>query len=92
MKIVEIYKTNIDGHQDKIAIFKLTDESSVALGEGDSSLIKEITEYGINDYTNKSGRRLFPQDGIIFLTNLKFAFKSGYLMASEILDIDSVSK
>ncbi|MDO8496794.1 MAG: hypothetical protein Q7S43_05085 [bacterium] len=89
MKFVQIYKLQNDGDQKVIVTCKLIDSGVVC--DGDSIFIKNLEEDGIRDYSNKElvADKLFPKDGIKFLENLKFAFKSGYLVATDIQESDS---
>lgn len=84
MKFVEIYKTQNDGSQKTVAVCKLENETAVC--EGDEVLVKNLQEGGIYNYLENDDKKLFPKDGIKFLENLKFSFKSGYLNASDIME------
>ena len=83
MKFVQIYKLQNDGDQKVIVTCKLTDSGIVC--DGDPIFIKNLEKDGIRDYSNKELRddKLFLKDGIRFLENLKFAFRSGYLVATD---------
>lgn len=83
MPLVEIYKLQNDGSQQVIATCKLADSQVVC--EGDENLIADLNN-GIRDYTNPPNEKLLPKDGIRFLEQLKFNFKSGYLNASDIIE------
>lgn len=82
MKFVEIYKIENDGSQKVVATCKLTGKKIEC--EGDKVFIENLKIQGIPDYSSKPEKNIFPEDGIKFLENLKFAFKSGYLNASDI--------
>lgn len=84
MKFVEIYKLQNNGEQRVIATCKFADPGVIC--EGDAIFINNLERDGIRDYSNKDVRagRLFSKDGIKFLENLKFAFQSGYLVATDI--------
>lgn len=82
MLYVEIYKLNNDGTQKVLAVCKLTGEEVVC--EGDAKFIQHLTREGINGYNPPFTRKLFPKDGRLFLEQLKYNFKSGYLNASGI--------
>jgi hypothetical protein len=84
MKQVKIYKLRDNGDQDVIATYKLLGLDVVF--EGDETFINNVNRNGIRDYAIKDSTaiKLFPKDGIRFLENLKFAFQSGYLVASDI--------
>lgn len=84
MKFVEIYRLNDDGTQRVAAVCKLTDDHVVC--EGDTALVDNLAMRGIADYTKPEMPKLFPADGIRFLEQLRFNFKSGYLNASDIQD------
>lgn len=84
MSFVKIYKLTNDGNQDIIATCRLISDAVIC--EGDSIFIKNVTRDGIYDYSSKPRKKLFPRDGKIFLENLKYAFKSGYLTATDVQD------
>jgi len=84
MKFVEIYKLKNDGNQEIIGICRLGADGIVVC-EGDTIFCDNLRRDGIIDYSSDGFRmRLFPKDGIKFLENLKFAFRSGYLVATEV--------
>lgn len=86
MKYVEFYKLNNDGSQTAIAICYLKDGGVVEC-EGNENLIENLKNEGIKDYTEESGQtKLYFKDGLKFLEQLKYNFKSGYLNASDILE------
>lgn len=82
MNYVEIYKLENDGSQKILAVCKLSDNQVIC--EGDETFIQNLAEEGIRDYSSENKPKLFPKDGIKFLEQLKFNFKSGYLNASDI--------
>ncbi len=82
MKFVEIYKLKNDGTQRVIAVCKM--EGNKAVCEGDKIFTENLKKDGVFDYSKDSDKNLFFKDGIKFLSNLKFAFSSGYLNASDI--------
>ncbi len=85
MKYVEFYKLQNDGRQTVIAICKLQDNRVVC--EGDEMLVRNLIDQGIINYGDRiSNDKLYPKDGVKFLGQLRFNFKSGYLNASEILE------
>lgn len=86
MKHVNIYKLNNDGTQAVVAVFRLSDDESPVFAEGDEVFIENISLQGIDDYLFKNGVRLFPKDGLPFLENLQSAFRSGYILASPIIN------
>ncbi len=83
MKYVEIYKLNNDGSQKVITICSL--KGNRVICEGNKNFVKSLEKDGIIDYSNLR-EKLFPKDGLNFLEQLKFNFKSGYLNASDIIN------
>ena len=84
MKYVEIYKLHNDGSQTVLAICKLIDGAVVI--EGDQKFADFAANEGIGNYTGGGEKKLFPKDGILFLEQLRYNFKSGYLNASDVLE------
>jgi len=84
MSYVEIYKLQNDGSQKVIATCRLV--AGVVECEGDDVFLENLTKEGIHDYFSSEVNAIFPKDGIKFLEQLKFNFKSGYLNASEVKD------
>ncbi|MFA5830971.1 MAG: hypothetical protein WC878_04035 [Candidatus Paceibacterota bacterium] len=84
MKYVEIYKLQNDGSQTVFATCKFVDGTIVI--EGDQKFADFATNEGIRNYTSDGEKKLFPKDGILFLEQLRYNFKSGYLNASEVLE------
>lgn len=82
MKYAELYKLNNDGTQSVIAICNLVDQNVIC--EGSEALIENLCSEGIFDYSSQKHEKLFFQDGVKFLEQLQYNFKSGYLNASEI--------
>lgn len=84
MKLVQIYKLQNNGDQKVIATCKLA--NSIVVCDGNPIFIKNLEKNGIRDYSSADLKadKLFPKDGIKFLENLKFAFRSGYLVATDI--------
>ena len=83
MKYVRIYKLENDGKQRVVITCKLIGDSVVCEGES-TAIIEGINKNGIKNYENDE--KLFPADGEVFLKQLKFNFKSGYLNASDVLE------
>ena len=83
MPKVEIYKLNNDGSQTVIATCKLEDDKVVCKGEN-KVFIENLTKDGITDYSGDERKTLFLKDGLKFLEQLQYNFKSGYLNASEV--------
>ena len=84
-KKVEIYKLNNDGSQTVFVTCKLVDKEVACYGDKDlASLLERL---GIIDYSDSQqiNNRLFLSDGLKFLKQLKFNFKSGYLNASDVV-------
>jgi len=85
MKYVEIYKLQNDGSQTVFATCKLADDAVVI--EGDQKFADFATNEGIRNYAGEGAKMLFPKDGILFLEQLRYNFKSGYLNASEVKEM-----
>ena len=83
MSFVEIYKLKNDASQEIIVTCKLTTDGMV-ICEGDKEFAENLMREGILDYSSSPSKKLFPKDGIKFLEQLKYNFKSAYLMASDI--------
>jgi hypothetical protein len=84
MKLVEIYKLNNDGTQSIAVVCKLAGDNVIC--SGDEALANNLMTSGIADYAQPAMPKLFPKDGIRFLEQLKFNFRSGYLNASDVKD------
>ena len=82
MKYVKIYKLKNDGSQETIVICRLINNEVQC--EGDDLFIADLKNKGILDYSQPQRQALFFKDGLHFLEQLKYNFKSGYLNASEI--------
>ncbi len=82
MKFVEIYKLQNDGSQKTIVTFRLDEDKIVA--DGDEIFIGNVKERGIINYSKEGAEKFGFDDGILFLEQLQFNFKSGYLNASKI--------
>ena len=85
-KFVEIYKLNNDGSQELRVICRLVGFEVIC--EGDANIIETLREEGILDFSREGNQRLYFSDGIRFLEQLRFNFKSGYLGVSEIKEMD----
>lgn len=83
MSKVEIYKLNNDGTQKIIVTCRLVDKKVVCNGEN-KTFVNNLLEDGIIDYSLEGRKKLYPKDGLKFLEQLQYNFKSGYLNASEI--------
>jgi hypothetical protein len=87
MKYVEFYQLENSGKQAIVATCKLTEDNQV-ICEGEQNLINKLNTRGIKDYTETSRLKiLYPKDGLVFLTQLRYNFSSGYLNASEIKEV-----
>ncbi|MEK7508631.1 MAG: hypothetical protein AAB568_02125 [Patescibacteria group bacterium] len=84
MKKVEIYKLDSDGTQSVIAVCNLAGDKAIC--EGDVNLVANLEREGVRNYTGSTPEQLYPKDGLEFLKQLKHAFKSGYLNASDIIE------
>jgi hypothetical protein len=83
MKYVEIYKLKNDGSQEVLITCDLKKTRIVC--KGDKNLVKSLEKDGIMNYSNPR-EKIFPKDGLKFLEQLKFNFKSGYLNASDVME------
>ncbi len=84
---VELFELDRNAQQKKIATFRLLDgESGVVEIEGDHShpVVEGIKGEGIFDYKYARPGKLYPYDGMSFLENLKYHFRSGYLLATDV--------
>ncbi len=82
---VELFQLDRDAKQKKIATFKLPEEEgAIVKVEGDRQhpVIESVCGEGIFDYKYARPGRLYPYDGMSFLENLKYHFRSGYLLAT----------
>ena len=82
MSYVEIYRLQNNGDQTIIATCRLID--NVVVCSGDEVFVNNLNQEGIYDYNSRSKQKIFPKDGQKFLENLKYAFKSGYLSATDV--------
>lgn len=84
---VELYELDHDANQKKIATFRLLEEGGGIVeidGDHDHRVIFSIKNEGIFDYKYARPGKLYPYDGIKFLENLKYHFRSGYLLATDV--------
>ena len=84
---VELFELDSDAQQKKIATFKLLEEGAGMVeieGNHEHPVIFSIKGEGIFDYKYARPGRLYPYDGMNFLENLKYHFRSGYLSATEV--------
>lgn len=82
MKLVEIYQLKDDGSQGVIVTCKLINGEVVC--EGDQIFVENLEKEGIFDYSSSGKNKFYPKDGLKFLEQLRFNFKSGYLNASDV--------
>ncbi|KKS38209.1 MAG: hypothetical protein A3G49_04775 [Candidatus Sungbacteria bacterium RIFCSPLOWO2_12_FULL_41_11] len=82
MPFVEIYKLKNDGSQEIIATCKINRNAVECAGR--FIFIENLKNGGIRDYSSPEGNKLFFKDGLLFLEQLKYNFKSGYINASEV--------
>jgi len=83
MKSVKIYRLQNNGDEKIIVTCVLIGQGVIC--KGDKIFIENLEKQGIKDYANRtSDIMLFPKDGIKFLENLKYAFKSAYLSATDV--------
>lgn len=85
MKKVIIYKLKAEGTQEEIVTCTLEVDGTVKLS-GQENFVKNLERSGIVDYEAPDGAMLFPKDGLRFLEQLKFNFKSGYLNATDVIE------
>ncbi len=84
---VDLYELDKDAKQRKIATFKIQeDEPGKVEIDGDHShpVLENINREGIFDYKNAKPGKLYLYDGMSFLENLKYYFRSGYLLATDV--------
>ena len=84
---VDLFELDPVAKQRKIATFKMNEDSpgNVEI-EGDQyhPVVENLRGEGIFDYKNANPTKLYIHDGLSFLENLKYNFRSGYLSASEV--------
>lgn len=84
---VDLYELDKEARQWKIATFRMQeDKPSRVEIEGDENhpVLRNIQFEGIFDYKNARPGKLYSDDGISFLENLKYYFRSGYLLATDV--------
>jgi|SRR3989344_2097338 len=85
--LVELYELNSKAKQEKIATFVMREDfpGNVSIeGNHDHPVVVAIKGEGVFDYKYAKPNKLFPWDGMVFLENLKYHFRSGYLLATDI--------
>ena len=84
---VELFELDRNAQQKKIATFKLLEEESAMVeieGDHHHPVIENICGEGIFDYKYARPGKLHLYDGMNFLENLKYHFRSGYLSATDV--------
>ena len=84
---VDLYELDKDAKQRKIATFKMQEDKPGRVeinGDENHPVLKSIEGEGIFDYKNARPGKLYPYDGMNFLENLKYYFRSGYLLATDV--------
>mgnify|MGYP001598409020 FL=1 len=84
---VELFELDRDARQKKIATFKLLEEEGGTVeieGDHEHPVVEGIKGEGIFDYKYARPGKLYPQDVMNFLENLKYHFGSGYLLATDV--------
>ena len=84
---VELFELDRDAQQKKIATFKLAEEEGRIVeidGDHNHPVVESILGEGIFDYKYARPGKLYPYDGMNFLENLRYHFRSGYLLATDV--------
>ena len=84
---VDLYELDQDAKQKKIATFRMQEDEPGKVeidGDHNHPVLENIKNEGIFDYKNTRPGKLYPYDGMIFLENLKYYFRSGYLLATDV--------
>lgn len=84
---VDLYELDNNAHQNKIATFKLKEDESNKIEiecDPNNPVINNVNSEGIFDYKYARPGKLYPYDGMSFLENLKYHFRSGYLLATDV--------
>jgi hypothetical protein len=87
MKYVEIYKLGNDGSQKVTLRCFLNDAGIVEITGENEQLAKNLVRAGIKNYLQETPKTLFPTNGLHFLQNMKYYFTSGYLNASDVMNL-----
>jgi len=85
MSKVNLYKLNNNAKQELVLTFSLENNQVIMRGSA-TKLIEKIQREGIIDYTSKFQLPIFSDDGLKFLEQLKYNFKTAYLMATDVLE------
>lgn len=88
---VDLYELDKEAKQRKVATFRINEDEPGRIkidGDTEHPILKNIEFEGIFDYKfdYKFARpgKLCPHDGMSFLENLKYHFRSGYLLATDV--------
>ena len=84
---VDLFELDHNADQRKIATFKFSesDGGDVEIeGDDNNPILENIKGEGIFDYKYARPGKLYPYDGMSFLENLKYQFRSGYLLATDV--------
>jgi len=84
---VDLYELDQNAKQRKIATFKMQEDEPGKVeidGDHEHPIMRHIIFEGIFDYKNARPGKLYPYDGMSFLENLKYYFRSGYLLATDV--------
>lgn len=84
---VDLYELDRDAKQRKIATFRMNEDEPGKVevnGNEKHPVLENIQREGIFDYKNSRSGKLYPDDGLPFLENLKYYFRSGYLLATDV--------
>ena len=84
---VDLYELDKDAKQRKIATFRMNEDEPGRVeidGDENHPVLGNIKGEGIFDYKNAKPGKLYPYDGMSFLENLKYCFRSGYLLATDV--------
>lgn len=85
MKFVEVYKFNFASRKQEVLVKCFFDEeSNTVLCSGDDKFVNRLKTEGIIDYFDPDHRILFFPNGLDFLEQLKFNFKTPYLFAGDV--------
>lgn len=84
---VDLFELDQNRNQRKIATFEFAEDTYGTvhiIGEQTHPVIEAVMREGIFDYKYARPGRLYPYDGMTFLENLKYHFRSGYLVATDV--------
>lgn len=84
---VDLYELDKEARQWKIATFRMKENEPGRVeidGNEKHPVLENIQREGIFDYKNARPGKLFLSDGMGFLENLKYYFRSGYLLATDV--------